>query len=458
MGPITMKKISYYTIWFSYPEFGKVIYYNSLSNASILVPINTHKEIQSLPKIFDQKELSYGLKNLFSSFTDLRLIVESDLDEKELLVKRLDLGRHQRKKILATVAPTNQCNFRCTYCFEPHNSFYLSDELWTSFVDFLSAEAEMTELNLTWFGGEPLLCAGRMQKWTSILRRNIDDRNIKYNASIVTNGYLLNAKNVKILEDIGVGRIQVTLDGPREIHDERRMLTNGHGSYNRIIDNLATNMDKLRAMNVYIRVNVDRRNLESTFKLIDDLVHHGLHKWCKLYFARLENPTEYCGNIKSMCFPSEEFSRIKVKLREYMMSRGFDSNEYPSLMLSYCGADNDASFTMDAEGYLYKCWHEVGVKQLSFGHIDDRNATRTEFGKKYRVSNLIHESYCSECKYLPICMGGCPFYWKQNDGEEIHKKLCTEHKTNLKEQFKLTFKNQLTGETSTNEYNHVGSN
>ena len=50
---------------------------------------------------------------------------------------------------------------------------------------------------------------------------------IIYTASIVT-----------LLKEIGVKRVQITLDGSKESHDKRRILLNGEGSFNKIIDNI----------------------------------------------------------------------------------------------------------------------------------------------------------------------------------------------------------------------------
>ena len=39
---------------------------------------------------------------------------------------------------------------------------------------------------------------------------------------VITNGFKINKEKVKELVDIGVQTIQITLDGPPHIHDNRR--------------------------------------------------------------------------------------------------------------------------------------------------------------------------------------------------------------------------------------------
>jgi uncharacterized protein len=54
---------------------------------------------------------------------------------------------------------TDQCNLRCSYCFEkdknPHN---MTEETATAAVDFLMTESQqMPNVTILFFGGEPLL-------------------------------------------------------------------------------------------------------------------------------------------------------------------------------------------------------------------------------------------------------------------------------------------------------------
>ena len=61
-----------------------------------------------------------------------------------------------------------------------------------------------------------------------------DKYGVRYQANIITNGYLLNKEIVKELEDIHVKHIQVTIDGPKDIHDKRRFLKGKQGTFDKI--------------------------------------------------------------------------------------------------------------------------------------------------------------------------------------------------------------------------------
>ena len=65
---------------------------------------------------------------------------------------------------------TENCNLRCTYCFEKNTravSKYMSRETAFRGIDFLFQEAvknQTNPINITWFGGEPALCPGLMSE------------------------------------------------------------------------------------------------------------------------------------------------------------------------------------------------------------------------------------------------------------------------------------------------------
>lgn len=48
-----------------------------------------------------------------------------------------------------------------------------------------------------------------------------------YQADIITNGFYLSRKNAELLASLGVKTAQITLDGPPDIHDTRRVPRNG---------------------------------------------------------------------------------------------------------------------------------------------------------------------------------------------------------------------------------------
>lgn len=93
-------------------------------------------------------------------------------------------------------------------------------------------------MNVMWFGGEPLLAPDVIEKMTGRLKALTEDRGGEYRASIITNGYFLSEENIAMLERCNIDIVQVTLDGLGEQHDRTRHLAGGGGTFDRIAFNL----------------------------------------------------------------------------------------------------------------------------------------------------------------------------------------------------------------------------
>lgn len=63
----------------------------------------------------------------------------------------------------------------------------------------------------------------------------------------------------------------------------------------------------------------------------------------------------------------------------------------------------------DAGGELYRCWSDIGVKERSYGNINDNFGIANRALLDYMLFDPTISEMCSKCKLLPVCMGGCPF-------------------------------------------------
>ena len=225
---------------------------------------------------------------------------------------------------------------------------------------------------------------------------------------IITNGFLFTHEAIKVLVDIGVTGVQITLDGLKDIHDRRRPQVNGQGSFDKIIENLDAYFagEYRDYFIIAIRVNIDKQNRENYLQM---------HKWLNERY-RSSRLIVYPGWIhlddlnplKAMCFGRNEATDLCLDLfKKYgIISEKF----FPDDINMECLVRNPYSMIVGWQGEIYKCFEELGDKELIVGNINNKHVWNNyELLSKYSVGiDHYQDSKCRQCSYLPICRGGCP--------------------------------------------------
>ncbi len=132
---------------------------------------------------------------------------------------------------------TENCNLRCTYCFEGNTrcvTNYMSKETAFKTVDFLlnqAIENDVDEIHITFFGGEPMLCPELMTEIMHYAEKRTKEVGKTAQYSIITNGTIFNEEVEKFL-DVWRGYknnkldVQLSIDGIPEIQNENRPCAN----------------------------------------------------------------------------------------------------------------------------------------------------------------------------------------------------------------------------------------
>jgi uncharacterized protein len=340
-------------------------------------------------------------------------ILPDELDEIDLMKVRYWSSRFNRRELKLTVLPTLRCNFRCTYCYEARRNVDMSEDLQKGLVEFIRQKTRNTEgLTINWYGGEPLLVLDKIAWLHDEMVKACEGNGCEFRkGGIISNGYLLDRKTGEKLRDLDVHTVQITLDGPRDIHDKRRPLANGKGTFDRIIGNLTEIVDLFKT--VSIRVNTDKTNADRVAEVLDALEHNGLKGRASVYFAKVMAHTQACADMVDTCFADREYTAVELDLARIGLERGFDPSNYPRTKANYCEADQVNSFVVDPEGYLYKCWSEPGNKDEAVGHVSEEAKYRAKSKNVYKwlALDVFERPDCRECNLLPVCMGGCPYVW-----------------------------------------------
>ncbi len=301
-------------------------------------------------------------------------LYEAPLDEDLKLKVIYERSRelYDSEPLRVEIYPTFLCNLRCTYCFQSHRMHgrvaLIQPEVIDSMFHAISVFQDLLGKSrppvLTLFGGEPLL---NRRKQREAIERVLDlARERGYRVQIITNGVHLGAY-ADLLSKYPIDFIQVTLDGPREVHDRRRIFAGGRGSFDRIVDSIDRAIAK--SLRIVIRVNIDGENV----LLLPQLARFILRKgWLDRGVAVGVSPvdefvpeTEWCAEqtkidtLKKLLdvkreHKETEFMSVSCRLAQFFQHI-VDKGRLPLPMIKYCPATMGNQISLDYVGNLFVC-------------------------------------------------------------------------------------------------------
>lgn len=374
-----------------------------------LVVLN-EEEFSKYKQICGGKEYSDAFYN---ELYKAGFLIDNDLNEKEVLKYRLQKSRYSKEEMSLTIAPTMGCNFSCVYCYqrqgEEKNSGLMEERIQDAIINFVKVKLSgCKRLTVLWYGGEPLLGFEIIQKLSYKLMDICEKMNVKYEASIITNGYLLDRFSPYEFQKMKINDMQITLDGGKEAHDKRRMLKSKGGTFDRIIENI---QKYNKFLNISVRINVDKENEKGIYQLINEFESRKIDK-VSLYVAPVtnsENPND------PNCFKCQEFAGIFKKFEKRVENSGMKGSRKEIIGCShYCDADFENAYVIDNIGDIYKCWSDIGNQTWCVGNILNEKQKNPHVYYTYMTYDPTEDNECTECKMLPLCMGGCPHYRVHN--------------------------------------------
>lgn len=431
-------KKSLYNVEVDKLENGNILLFNTATSAFGIMNGNTQKLYYNNGCINEDLIEDPQDKEAINILKSNGFLVEEGIDEFKRMQVSGDLQRYNQQFLGLTIAPTINCNMACPYCYEEKTAKRMNEDVKNALIKFVKnniTSNNIRSFDVTWYGGEPLLEKELITELSEEFIKITSENKVKYSAGIVTNGSLLDYETAKMLKDkCNVTFAQITIDGLRDTHNGRRILKNGADSFGIITDNIEACKD---IMDISIRINVDRNNVEETKKLIDYFIDE--RKWTDnnvtFYFAPVAKQTDACNAEVSACLSSVEFGEIDSQLLRYIYQKGNMKNidrVYPRGRFVICGATAANGYVVDPEGYLYKCWDIVGIKENRVGDIF--NGPR--LNKEYLTwLSLELPEECKACSILPICQGGCPYERLRNG----NKPSCSYKKYSYKENLRITY-------------------
>jgi len=217
---------------------------------------------------------------------------------------------------------------------------------------------------------------------------------------------------LSFLNRYNLDRVQITLDGPKEIHDKRRVRKDGKGTFDKIIQNILMGFHRNLLKKLHLRINFDRQNVELIPVLLDLLAAHDFQQKIELSFG-IVTPTicEETGQRVSDTYFTEFGLSLNETATKYLWlwqeakKRGFAiPQEY--LVGPWCTARKIHSAVIEPDGTLLKCISTVGRKEFAFGDILSTSET---YDPNFSNFSYLEECLASGCPFVPICGGACRF-------------------------------------------------
>ena len=348
----------------------------------------------------------------FPVLKDAMFIIPEDINEIPDYIASFNARQKSTDRLSLIVMPTEECNFRCVYCYESFQKPKMSEDIQKALRDYISNNmGRVHGFSIEWFGGEPLLGIDVIRNISKHAVREADKYNAAFSATITTNGYLLTPEVFEeAVNDWRLLRYQITIDGPREFHNRRRVLESGGPTFDQVISNLRyiAKSDHPEVMYV-VRMNVDRENLKTVpefARIVKDIV--GDDKRARFYVR----PT--WGQSQFDLLTNFETRSLRKQIVEICGEVGlylYDSDLFLNPALGMCYAADPHSLVIGPDGSVYKCTSAFDLPENLVGRLTTDGTIQLDV-KNFSLwveSSIEKYPQCRRCAVLPICNSAhCP--------------------------------------------------
>jgi uncharacterized protein len=420
-------KASRYNFFYPAEDAGGILF-NSRTGAAIAAEEATARAIVSL---LQEPDSAHPEGSNFSRIKETlvreEFLVPDHLDELDEIRKRRRARQNHIAGLSLTVAVTRACNFRCVYCYQDHPVEHMSFDTAEALLRFaLQRLPPRTALYVTWFGGEPLLNVEIIEFLSRRLKAICDDKECSYDTFMVTNGYRLTLNMARRLAELGIGDYQISIDGDQDYHDRQRPLAGGQGTFDTLMKNLSEVAKEVSSITV--RINLLHENIDSAARLISRLeTLQAETPALSISLGRVDNSSDHCGSDQSSLLSNREFTECERALLGEKNQGEIEDSTPPTPFDTTCCADRSNAFVIAPSGDVFKCWNSLGRADDAIGRVDGEIAESSSPWLQFQADD---DTECRECKFLPICQGGCSDVQIRTGRNE---KNCTPLKYTLRE-------------------------
>lgn len=310
------------------------------------------------------------------------------------------------------------CNLNCAYCFASQGKYHgeralMSFEVGKQALDFLMDNSgERTNLEVDFFGGEPLMNFDVVKQLVAYARSVEKQRGKNFRFTLTTNGVLID-DDVIDFANRECANVVLSLDGRKEINDRTRVDYAGNGSYDRIVPKFKRLVEARGGKNYYMRGTFTHANPDFT----NDVFH-----MADLGFSELSMEPVVCAPNDPAALTPDDLEVVKEQyeiLAKDMIRRRRDGKPitfYHYMLdltggpciykrISGCGSGTEY-MAVTPWGDLYPCHQFVGDEKFKLGDVWN-GVTNDPLREEFRSCNVYARPECADCWAKLYCSGGC---------------------------------------------------
>lgn len=378
---------------------GMVIYNAATDQLVALTPqlANIFNEGKAAPE-----KIKAQHAELYDHLLQKGIFVCDDADETETYIRKREEYERSSGEYTITINPTLACNMSCWYCYESHKNMpAMSADVKQSvllLIDKLLADNKLKKLNLSFFGGEPLLYFDKVVvDIINHAKMQCKAFDAKLSIHFTTNAYLLTDNVLKQLEGLDVS-FQITIDGGKQVHDSVRKTKGGEPTYARIVEHIHQTLS--RGFSVGVRFNYTAKSIPSFIDVVKD-------------FSHLQQEQKQLVNFTfQRVWQDNEGDASQVEQQVEHIERAFEQaglfvNNAKSYIVPYCYADGVNTAVVNYNGDLFKCTARDFAPKSKEGTLAADGTLRWNERLRKRMSIRHGSDTCLLCRIYPICHGGC---------------------------------------------------
>lgn len=328
-----------------------------------------------------------------------------------------------------TLNVTQICNLHCHYCAAGGDGTYndpvklLSlEKTLPQIRRFIEALSPGLGFRIIFLGGEPMLYPEALAAVGDFAQDLCISKGLKFQATIITNGTLLNRINLELFKFFKPHFI-LSMDGDPETQDRVRPQKNGVGSSQATLQGLEVllqNRSCIGSITIHAVFNRQNWDVLKAYKFFESFP---VDRYDFTFDITEKDPETNQKFIEGMASIAKEASeKGESSLRKIAsFDSVFSALDQQFLKTSHCGSGKNL-LSLSSRGEIFSCPLEVSYPRNRLS--DDPKDLQSQRSRLFKP--LIELNDCKSCWARHHCGGGCMFNHKSLTGNphQKHESYC----------------------------------